>query len=182
MFPLCARISGIVIWWEPTFALPQAASNEVRDFWGSRVDTDPAVRLYKPLGTPSAFRRDGAPAKPSLIFGDQASDLDRKYKASTALRLAGGWDHTVPGCLTSESEERETWTAESLRAAILGDGFGFFHWGAARTRLRRSTFQVNTVVVKAASGSASNRVHACARHVQKWDLVKGNVKALPCET
>src|SRR5258707_15660504 len=25
----------------------------------------------------------------------------------------------VPGCLTSESEERETWTAESLRAALL---------------------------------------------------------------
>jgi hypothetical protein len=25
----------------------------------------------------------------------------------------------VPGCLTGESEERETWTAESLRAAIL---------------------------------------------------------------
>jgi hypothetical protein len=24
----------------------------------------------------------------------------------------------VPGCLTSESEERETWTAESLRAAF----------------------------------------------------------------
>ena len=24
----------------------------------------------------------------------------------------------VPGCLTSESEERETWTAESLRAAL----------------------------------------------------------------
>src|SRR5258707_11990195 len=27
----------------------------------------------------------------------------------------------VPGCLTSESEERETWTAESLRAALLRD-------------------------------------------------------------
>jgi len=24
----------------------------------------------------------------------------------------------VPGCLTGESEERETWTAESLRAAL----------------------------------------------------------------
>ncbi|WP_354182261.1 hypothetical protein, partial [Bradyrhizobium sp. LA6.1] len=26
-----------------------------------------------------------------------------------------GWDLLVPGCLTSEDEERETWTAESLR-------------------------------------------------------------------
>ena len=33
----------------------------------------------------------------------------------------------VPGCLTGESEERETWTAESLRAASSnGEGFGFF--------------------------------------------------------
>ena len=42
-----------------------------------------------------------------------------------------------PGCLTSESEERETWTAESLRAAfregaILQEG--------GRTRHRRYTF------------------------------------------
>jgi hypothetical protein len=31
---------------------------------------------------------------------------------------------TVPGCLTSEDEERETWTAESLRVSLLGS-FGF---------------------------------------------------------
>src|SRR4051794_41881413 len=36
-----------------------------------------------------------------------------------------------PGCLTSESEERETWTAESLRTAprvrrFELNGFGFF--------------------------------------------------------
>ena len=32
-----------------------------------------------------------------------------------------------PGCLTGESEERETWTAESLRTASSnGEGFGFF--------------------------------------------------------
>jgi hypothetical protein len=30
-------------------------------------------------------------------------------------------------------------------------------------RLRRSTFQVNTIVVKAAGGSVSNRAHAFAR-------------------
>ena len=42
-------------------------------------------------------------------------------------RLAGlpaGGAVMVPGCLTSESEERETWTAESLRAASSnGEGF-----------------------------------------------------------
>ena len=31
----------------------------------------------------------------------------------------GEWSHPAPGCLTSESEERETWTAESLRAVRL---------------------------------------------------------------
>ena len=31
----------------------------------------------------------------------------------------GERSHPAPGCLTSESEERETWTAESLRAAGL---------------------------------------------------------------
>jgi hypothetical protein len=30
----------------------------------------------------------------------------------------------VPGCLTSEDEERETWTAESLRVSLL-KSFGF---------------------------------------------------------
>jgi len=30
----------------------------------------------------------------------------------------------TPGCLTSEDEERETWTAESLRISVI-EGFGF---------------------------------------------------------
>ncbi|UVO28578.1 hypothetical protein [Bradyrhizobium arachidis] len=30
----------------------------------------------------------------------------------------------APGCLTSEDEERETWTAESLRVSLIGS-FGF---------------------------------------------------------
>ncbi len=33
-------------------------------------------------------------------------------------------DLPVPGCLTSEDEERETWTAESLRVS-LPKSFGF---------------------------------------------------------
>jgi hypothetical protein len=41
-------------------------------------------------------------------------------------------DRKVPGCLTGESEERETWTAESLRAASSnGESFGFFRKRAA---------------------------------------------------
>ena len=48
----------------------------------------------------------------------KASDSYRVHGVATALRLAVGWGPFVlPGCLTSEYEERETWTAESLRAA-----------------------------------------------------------------
>jgi hypothetical protein len=43
----------------------------------------------------------------------------------------------VPGCLKSESEERETWTAESLRAAFRE---GKPRAKTVRKRLRRSTF------------------------------------------
>ena len=38
---------------------------------------------------------------------------------SFAAPLTGGWGLRVPGCLTSEDEERETWTAESLRVSIV---------------------------------------------------------------
>jgi len=51
----------------------------------------------------------------------------------------------VPGCLTGESEERETWTAGSLRAAF---ATGKPYAEMARKRLRRSTFQVNTWSLK----------------------------------
>jgi hypothetical protein len=66
--------------------------------------------------------RDGAsPKHLADILGDQASDEGRRLAASTAPRLTGGWGSPwFPGCLKSESEERETWTAESLRAASYG--------------------------------------------------------------
>jgi hypothetical protein len=102
----------------------RSGANEAVILWplgsGFGVDSPPATSLYKPhtarrppLGAMSRLRST------SLIFGDQAFDRDRKREASTALRLAGEGTVMVPGCLTSESEERETWTAESLRAALL---------------------------------------------------------------
>ena len=50
----------------------------------------------------------------SLIVGEGVGTLPpRKVGASP-----------VPGCLTSEDEERETWTAESLRVSLL-ESLGF---------------------------------------------------------
>jgi hypothetical protein len=80
---------------------------------------------------------------------------------------------TPLGCLTSESEERETWTAESLRAAR--------HVGrlreqavlvlCSRTRLRRYTFQVNTITLRGMFSRPGNRA-GCVARGEWWDLVK----------
>ena len=52
----------------------------------------------------------------------------------------------VPGCLTSEDEERETWTAESLRVS-LPESFGF----SDRDRTKDfggTRFKGNTIVAR----------------------------------
>src|ERR1700746_2704017 len=67
----------------------------------------------------------------------------------------GGGTALVPGCLTGESEERETCTAESLRAASRMETYVFE--GSVRTRLRRSTFQVNTLSRAGAGACDANR-------------------------
>jgi hypothetical protein len=143
---------------------------------GFGVDSPPARSLYNshtarrpPLGAMSRLRST------SLIFGDQAFDRDRKRDASTALRPAGEGTVSVPGCLTSESEERETWTAESLRAALL-----------RRSTLRKTfkgkrpeetsavlRFRSYTVFVQAAGGlQVQNLKRARARMKKVTDLVK----------
>src|SRR3954469_22525953 len=51
---------------------------------------------------------------------DRTSEKKSEVQISSASRLAGRLETPgFPGCLTSESEERETWTAESLRTAPL---------------------------------------------------------------
>ena len=104
-------------------------------------------------GAPSAYGLDGASAK-LLTFSEEMPPI----------RL-GGWRFVgfpvrreveaarLPGCLTSESEERETWTAESLRTASSnGEGFGF-----PRKRAVEETSAVNVLGHHLMSVSASNR-------------------------
>jgi hypothetical protein len=45
----------------------------------------------------------------------------------------------IPGCLTSKDEERETWTAESLRS-LEGLKTSVFIFSGLDERLRRYTF------------------------------------------
>jgi hypothetical protein len=84
-----------------------------------------------------------------------------------------------PGCLTGESEERETWTAESLRVVCHRVAALWFAiiWEAIPvpcgwTRLRRYTFQVNTNVVKAVAMGAMQIARMSMRARTRWDLVK----------
>ena len=132
---------------------------------GSEALTRPAPQDYiDPLGRAAAWR-DGASAKPLTVsHGDRASghalyghvrSPRRMWRAlcssasAEVLRLrpkmSGRRSCEAPGCLKSESEERETWTAESLRAASSnGEDLGskdlrpFLQERRSWKRLRRS--------------------------------------------
>ena len=131
------------------------------------VDNRGPRRLYKPSWRAAAWR-DGASTKPLTVyavnhpamsyghvgcagFGGFPACRGRGRKASGCLKFPACWGRgrKASGCLKSESEERETWTAESLRAAFLERRRlrlcpkGLRPW----KRLRRSTFQVNTMIV-----------------------------------
>ena len=108
----------------------------------------PVLKAYIDRTTRRPLRRDGASAKPLTAYGERASGHD--LVAMTDARGFGGSgvcrrrSRKVPGCLTGESEERETWTAESLRTASSnGEGLGRKAWAfsfreRSWKRLRRS--------------------------------------------
>jgi hypothetical protein len=95
-----------------------------------------AEAYIEPLDAPPPWR-DDASAKPLTVYtvNHPASPVamsDVRASAAPVYRRRG---RQAPGCLTSESEERETWTAESLRAASSnGEGFGFFLKGRGHGR------------------------------------------------
>ena len=77
--------------------------------------------------------------------------------------MSGRRSCKAPGCLKSESEERETWTAESLRAASSnGEGFGLFRESAAME-------ETSAVDV---SGQHYERDGEQSSERTEWDLVK----------
>jgi hypothetical protein len=91
----------------------------------------------------AAAWRDGASAKPLTVYAVNHPAIAYGHVGCAGIGGSGldrGRIRKGPGCLKSESEERETWTAESLRAASSnGEGVSFFRksewpW----KRLRRS--------------------------------------------
>jgi hypothetical protein len=126
------------------------------------------------LGRTAALARWRVREAPHCLRGESSGQKLwpwRMYGRRRLRFLPGGCrglgfrrNRKVSGCLTSESEERETWTAESLRAASSnGRSFGFIrkrcgHW----KRLWRSTFKVTLLEFV--------ELRLCER--QEWDLVK----------
>src|SRR5215467_7685666 len=74
----------------------------------------------------------------SLIFGDQPPISVGGVGLRRLSRRSGEGVGLIPGCLTGESEERETWTAGSLRT-VSSDG-AIRSWRGRWKRLRRYTF------------------------------------------
>ena len=101
------------------------------------VDIRGRRRIYKPSWRAAAWR-DGASAKPLTDYSVNSIRLRRMCglrrllpsvpsRSRRGVRGRRRGPSRSLGCLTSESEERETWTAESLRTVRRTDrrlGFG----------------------------------------------------------
>jgi hypothetical protein len=89
------------------------------------VDSEGGRRLYSRFWRAAAWR-DGASAKPLTVYAVNHPAMTCGHGGCAGFGGSGTCrrrSREVPGCLISESEERETWTAESLRAAFAnGEG------------------------------------------------------------
>ena len=91
------------------------------------------------------------------LLSDTTADFSRleSFIVGKGVRTLPLWKvgtSPVPGCLTSEDEERETWTAESLRVSLL-ESLGF----SDRDRTKDfggTRFKGNTMASSEVSSSA----------------------------
>jgi hypothetical protein len=81
------------------------------------VDIEQSQGLYTTPHWCAAARRDGAPAKLLTDSGDRSPTTQSRGRGLRRFPGFRGGGSCTPGCLIGESEERETWTAESLRVA-----------------------------------------------------------------
>src|SRR5580692_795345 len=108
-----------------------------------------------------------------MFFGARS-----RRKFPVLPEMSGRRSCKAPGCLKSESEERETWTAESLRAASSnGEGLGskdpglFCKRGGHGRDFGGRRFRYHYCRESGRWEREQSRAHLGA-HVQKWDLVK----------
>jgi hypothetical protein len=134
------------------------------------LTTAAAKDYIGPLGRATAWR-DDASAKPLTVYTVNHPAMSYGHVGCAGIggsgfgrrRYLGRRNRRVSGCLTSESEERETWTAESLRAASSNGELRLFpdrrgHGRDFGGRRFRSTLL--------------DFARLTPRGKQKWDLVK----------
>ena len=132
----------------------RALCGATRFFVCNRVDTKRCPEYIPPTGAPHCL---GVMARLSKHLTCNSEPSFRSVvggrNASTVFVVPGlrGWGLPVPGCLKSESEERETWTAESLRAASI-DRSLLRSTGWPRREYRRSTFQGTSLAERSVYG------------------------------
>ena len=83
------------------------------------LDSESRVVLYTGHTRRAAARRQGAPLQLSSMVGVVHPRSISGGLFCLLFTHCEGWGFWAPGCLTCESEERETWTAESLRAGCV---------------------------------------------------------------
>ena len=102
------------------------AAQQVPAFW---LTPEPGSPYNSRNGAPSAYGLDDAPPK-LLTFSEERPPIRLggfRFVGFPVRREVGA--ARLPGCLKSESEERETWTAGSLRTASSnGEGISFRAW------------------------------------------------------
>ncbi len=130
-----------------------AGTRVIKNLSITRLTTPKLAAYIRPH---TARRRFGAMARlrssSLMTVTSHRLYLGRRRRLRRLSGLSRGGEHLVlPGCLTGESEERETWTAESLRAACSWEEIPV---SCGWTRLRRYTFQVNTIIREAVSACA----------------------------
>jgi hypothetical protein len=103
-------------------------------FLRTGVDNTKGRSLYTPHSARPPPRRDGAPLKLLTDSGEQASDKYRGLGLRRFFSVPEGGIALAPRSLTSESEERETWTAESWRGRFLARGAAGRDFGGTRFR------------------------------------------------
>jgi hypothetical protein len=138
-------------------------------FGREAVDNGGVASLYKRPWHAAAAWRVGVPRSPSLSSGEHPATSSGlggcagfggfQFPYRPRWGSAEDGTHLVSGCLTSESEERETWTAESLRAA-------FASGKPNRAKRPEETSAVDV------SGQHYDRDGEQSPERTEWDLVK----------
>ena len=104
----------------PDPAFHSVAEGEMRceNFANCKVDKSVTPRLYSPHnGAPIGFGVMARLRSTSLIVVTRHPTRSDVLGFGGSPVLSGRGIARSPGCLTTESEERETWTAKSLRTA-----------------------------------------------------------------